>query len=253
MSATGQNPNPDGNAGTGEGATTEVTGQNNDGTLLGKTGEETIDYATLFSPDEVKAKQESLAAAKAEEERRAALTEEERKAEDDKKAEEAAKNGDAPETYEAWKLAEGVTLDAGLSDKFIPLAKELNLSQAKAQSVIDFYAKEVMPEMQRRQQEQWDNIKTEWHKAAMEDKVFGGEKHEQYMHAAGRVMDAFEKEHPEYGKNLRAEMNEYGYGNSPNMVAFVKWMGQKMGEDPNLPGKTTGASEKSPYFKYKTT
>ena len=55
MSAT-ENPNPDGNAGTGEGATTVATGQNNDGTLLGKTGEETVDYATLFSPDEVKAK-----------------------------------------------------------------------------------------------------------------------------------------------------------------------------------------------------
>ena len=248
----GVTPNPD-TRGTGAGTTTETTGQNNDGTLLGKTGEGAIDYATLFTADEVKAKQESLAAAKAEEERRAALTEEERKAEDDKKAEEAAKNGDAPETYEAWKLAEGVTLDAGLSDKFIPLAKELNLSQAKAQSVIDFYAREVMPEMQRRQQEQWDNVKTEWGKAALEDKVFGGEKHEQYMHNAGRVMDAFEKEHPEHGKALRAEMNEYGYGNSPNMVAFVKWMGQKMGEDPKLRAKTAGATEQSPYFKYKTT
>jgi hypothetical protein len=50
----------------------------------------------------------------------------------------AAKQADAaPEQYAAFVLPEGVKLDESLVKAFTPIAKELNLSQAKAQKLVD--------------------------------------------------------------------------------------------------------------------
>lgn len=58
------------------------------------------------------------------------------------KAQESTKPAVVPEKYEA-KLAEGMTLDQGLLDKFTPIFKELKISQEGFQKLIDIYAPHV--------------------------------------------------------------------------------------------------------------
>lgn len=244
MSDDVQNPNPD-----------EGMGDVGGDTLLGGGDTDSqVDYSTLFTPEEVKAKQESLAAAKAEEERRAALTDEERAAEDAKKADEAKKNEAPPEKYE-FQLPDGVNLDSEMLDKFDPLARDLGLSQLKAQGLVDFYINEVIPQFTKQQEEAFATVKDDWKKAAIADKNFGGEKHEGYMQKAAKVMDEFQKAHPEHGANLRKAMTEYGFGSEPNLVAFVKWVGESMSEDNKVPPKSGGGEEQTGprTFKYENT
>jgi hypothetical protein len=170
MSADETNPNPD-DTGTGDDQGADS------GSILG--GDDTtgqIDYEALFTPEEVEAKKTAIEAAKAEEDRREKLTDEERAAEDAKKAEDEKKNSGAPEKYEEFKIPKDTKLDAEMFDKFTPLAKELNLSQEKAQELVDFYAATVIPEITRQQTEMWETTKTEWGKTAIADKVFGGDK-----------------------------------------------------------------------------
>lgn len=239
-----ENPNPD--EGTGE-----VTPPDS-GTILG--GDEEVDISTLFTPEEVEAKKTAIQESKAEEDRRAKLTDEEKAAEDARKTNQEQWNAPPPEKYE-WVVPDGMALDTELADDLSPLFKELELSQAKAQKVVDAYIGKVIPRITQQQTEMWENTKAEWGKTALADKVFGGDKHEAYMVDAGRVMDAFQKDHPDHGTALRKAMAEYGYGNEPSLVAFVKWAGKKIGEDTKIPPQSgeQGKEEKPRQFKYENT
>jgi len=46
----------------------------------------------------------------------------------------------APETYETFKMPEGVEYDTALFEKVSPVFKELNLTQDQAQKLVDVYA-----------------------------------------------------------------------------------------------------------------
>lgn len=64
----------------------------------------------------------------------------------------------APEKYEDFKLPEGTAFDSAVAQKFSEVAKELNLSQEKAQSVVD----KMLPIMHQRQLEQIKAISDGW-------------------------------------------------------------------------------------------
>lgn len=55
----------------------------------------------------------------------------------------------APETYEAFKLPEGATLDEATTKEATGLFKGMNLSQAQAQSLVDFYVAKTQEAFQR--------------------------------------------------------------------------------------------------------
>ena len=61
-----------------------------------------------------------------------------KKAELAKAQEEAKKEVKAPEKYEDFKMPEGFTIDKVLMEKATPLFKELDLTQDKAQKLVDF-------------------------------------------------------------------------------------------------------------------
>ena len=239
----GVNPNPN-DPGTGAGTD---GGNPGDGTLLGGNGSNQIDYAALFSEDDVKAKQDALAATKAEEDRRAALTDEERAAEDEAKAKTDAWNAPPPDEYAEFTLPDGHKEgDKAIIDEFIPHFKELGLSQEKAQALVNLYHEKIMPKNQANAIAQWDAIREGWGQEAKADKEYGGEKFEENFHFAKKAMDQFAT--PE----LRKAMDEYGFGNHPEVIRLMIRVGKQMSEDPTLPGQSTAGQEKSPYLKYKT-
>lgn len=67
----------------------------------------------------------------------------------------------APEKYEDFKVPEGHTLDEAVATEFTTLAKDMNLSQSQAQSLVDFYVAKTQEafsapfDTYKRMQEEW--------------------------------------------------------------------------------------------------
>ena len=181
------------------------------------------DLSTLFTPEEVTAKKESVAASKAEEERRAKLTPDEIKAEDKAKADLEASNG-VPEKYEI-KIPDGMEVDKAMLEEATPMFKELGLSQEKAQKVIDFYSTKVLPAFVKRSADTWNAQKEAWAAEVKKDPEIGGTNFETSVKKANRVLKTLGT--PELDK----VWSEYGLGNHPEFVRVFARMAQHMKED----------------------
>jgi hypothetical protein len=197
------------------------------------------DLATLFTPEEVEARQ-------AEATRRAALTEEERAAEDQAKAEVAAANAPPEEYADFTVTAEGVVLDPEMITEFKPLAKEFGLNQEKAQKLVDLAVKV--------QQRTMDGIfamheerKATWLKEAKADPEIGADISKWDEKTPGsaadsvalRAFNTLSQGHP----GMKAMVDELGIGNHPEFLRLMHRIGTNMREDTfEIPG--TGGGEK---------
>ncbi|KFB89620.1 peptidase [Serratia grimesii] len=139
----------------------------------------------------------------------------------------------APEKYE-FAAPEGQELDANALSVFEPIAKELGLTQAQAQKLVDIY-----PQIQQQQAEAWSKQIAEWGEQVKADKEIGGDKFNASVGAAQRALDQFGN--PE----LREYLNASGLGNHPALVRFCAKVGKSMAEDsfvvPNQGGQRSAA------------
>ncbi|BCS54774.1 hypothetical protein [Geobacter sp. SVR] len=184
------------------------------------------DLTALFTPEDIQAKKNLIAANKAEEERLAALTDEQRAEEDRIKAEETAKD-QAPEQYADFKVPEGIVLDPAMMEKFAPLAKSLNLSQEKAQGLID-----LATEMQQRTMdgifEAHETRKATWLQEAQNDPEIGADiKLGHEGSAAYRAFNTIAASHPD----MKAMVDETGIGNHPAFLRVFFHLSKHLRED----------------------
>lgn len=144
----------------------------------------------------------------------------------------------APEKYEAFTLPEGMEVDEELLAEFTPTLKELGLTQAAAQKVMDFAPKLIERTVQQTTAALLDQVgmadRASWSESSRTDKEFGGDKLNENLAVAQKAMTAFGT--PE----LRAVLNKTGLGNHPELIrAFVR-AGKAISEDGYVPGgKTT--------------
>lgn len=146
--------------------------------------------------------------------------------EEGKKAEEEgdAKDDGAPDKYEAFTLPEGMVATDDQLAAFSDKARELNLSQAQAQTLIEFEA-ERMAEMQQAQFDAWENQKTQWVEQIKADPEIGGRDQLQKQALAVRAV------HRVGGEELVKALNETGAGNHPALVRAFYRIGLAMSED----------------------
>ena len=143
----------------------------------------------------------------------------------------------APESYD-FVAPEGSVYDPKVISEFSVVAKELNLSQEKAQSVLE----KMAPAIKAQHMEQLESLKTEWLASAKSDKEFGGEKLSENLGYAKKAMDAFAS--PE----LRSLLEESGLGNHPELIrAFVK-AGKAISEDTFVGGSSNAGSKDARSF-----
>lgn len=217
-----------GDAGAGDNDNTD-TGTSDAST----TGGEGDDLTTLFTPEDIQAKKDLVAANVAEETRRAALTDEQRAVEDQAKTEEAAKNS-APEKYSDFTAPEGVVLDPEMAAEFAATAKALNLPQDKAQQLVDIGAKMI--------QKQMDGIfaaheqrKESWLEAAKSDSEIGADvklwddknPESTGKSVALRAFNSIAATVP----GIKQMVDELGIGNHPEFIRVFYRLGQNMRED----------------------
>jgi hypothetical protein len=162
--------------------------------------------------------------------------------EDAKKAAEkteAEKKQGAPEKYADFKLPEGIAPDAEALKDFAAVAKELDLSQDKAQKLVDLQTKIIAREQQNGLAS-FQKLKADWLDESK--KAFGAE-YEKEFATASKAIERFGT--PQEQADLRKALNESGLGNHP---AFMKWanrIGKAVSEDKFVEGGAGPGAEKS--------
>ncbi len=202
----------------------------------GEAGGAPVAGETILGAGEVAPGAEAEATAAAEAARVAALTPEEKAAEEAAAAKAELDAKGAPEKYEEFKTPENTKLDPAIMDTFSTKARELNLTQDKAQALLDWYAKEILPNSAAQQQEQWSNTLSAWKDASKSDKEFGGDKFDANIALAQRALNTFAT--PELGKYVV----DSGLGNHPEFIRLMVRVGQSMSEDKFIKSNSSAPS-----------
>lgn len=123
-------------------------------------------------------------------------------------AEQPPKTG-APEAYE-FKPAEGQTFDPDFIKGYSEVAKELDLTQEAAQTMLD----KVGPILAQQQAAQIAKVRAEWAEASKVDAEFGGAKFNENLALAKQSIDKFAT--PEFKQML----DDTGLGNHPEWIRY---------------------------------
>tara|TARA_R110001599_G_scaffold171353_1_gene362431 strand:+ start:444440 stop:445129 length:690 start_codon:yes stop_codon:yes gene_type:complete len=143
------------------------------------------------------------------------------------------KSEGVPEKYE-FTAPEGVELDPEATAEFEPIARELGLTNAQAQKLVDLQAGLV-----RKQSEAWDTQVKNWVTEIKADKEIGGENIKETITLSQKAMTVFGT--PE----LKAALDSTKMGNHPELVrAFVK-IGKAMADDTFLSADKLAGEKKS--------
>jgi len=200
----------------------KILGAGEDG--AGEDGEE-IKHDTVLTGDE-------NAETKDEETKDEETKDDEKKGKEKKlNADDGPKDGDADKgeegkviEYEDFNTPDGVELDKDALAEFVPLVKEMGLSQEHAQSLIDLQLK-FSQQVVEDQAKAWSDLKSQWTKAAESDPEYGKGAYDASVLTARKAMR--EVGTPE----LQKALEETGMGNHPEFIRFFYRVGKAIGED----------------------
>lgn len=144
----------------------------------------------------------------------------------------------APDAYTAFTLPEGVTLDAGRNTEFATLAKELNLSQAGAQKLVDLAMKHSSADA-KAQADAVAASRAGWIETAKADKEYGGAEFDKNGAVAVSAIQRFGT------PALKALLDESGLGDHPEMIRFAWRVGRAIAEDSHVAGGGDGGAKRS--------
>lgn len=164
----------------------------------------------------------------------------EKKEADKKAADEKAKNAKAdgaPEAYVDFTMPEGIEVDKGTVEKFGVLAKELNLSQEKAQKLVDLQTG-LMKAQAEEQVKAWETTLETWKKQGEDDKEIGGASYEANKALANSVIAKFglsnitvDGKTTQSIKPVVEALAITGAANHPEILRFLVNVGKAIGED----------------------
>jgi len=131
------------------------------------------------------------------------------------------------------KMPDGVELDTELAGALGPEFKELGLTNAQAQKLVDKYI-ETQQARAKAQGEGWANTVAGWVETAKTDPEIGGAKWEGTVKVASGVVGRFGTD------ALKEYLNASGAGNHPEMIRFMAKVGAVIGEDKPAISETPG-------------
>lgn len=153
---------------------------------------------------------------------------------EEKKETEAKVN--APEEYKDFELPEGVSFDEEPLRDFKEMAKGLDLSQESAQKLVGFYLAEQGRVQGQKDQEWLDQRKT-WKQDLRADNEFGGNKFNQTLERANRVLRRFGE------SETIGFLDKSGLGDYPGMVRLLAKIDLAISEDKLVEGKPGTSKE----------
>lgn len=155
-----------------------------------------------------------------------------------KEGEDEVKLTGAPETYEDFTIPDDLPVDEKRLEEFQGLAKELDLSQAGAQKLLEAHV-DAIQQVSEAQTEAWAEVQKEWRTATENDPEIGGQKLKATIGHAKTALDAF-------GDADFVDLTEaYGLGNNPSVMRFLSKVGKAISEDGHV-GPSRNQPEKAP-------
>lgn len=149
----------------------------------------------------------------------------------------ADKSEGAPETYEDFKVPEGMEIDTDLLSEASVVFKDLNLDQVSAQKLIDLQADSVQKQAIA-QAEHWENTVSEWKETAKNDKEYGRSFFDESLVTAKEAINTFGND------AFKQMLNTTGVGNHPEMVRFLFNVGKLIKDHDILPSGSKDAASK---------
>lgn len=164
----------------------------------------------------------------AREAKEASETPEEKAAREAKEAKEKDERYGAPEgdaAYEPFKMPEGYEIDEAGNNDLTEIAKDLNLSQASAQKLVD-----KVVALRQRDAEKLEAVHTSWVDQSKADKEFGGDKLNESLSLAQKALKEFGT--PELGELLTGAR----LGNHPEIIRLLSRVGKSVSDAPIING-----------------
>lgn len=140
----------------------------------------------------------------------------------------------APESYGAFTDAEGREYSSEELGDFTAAAKELGLSQEKAQKMFGV----LLPQAQKYQMARLDGYSKQWEAAARTDPEFGGEHLQQNLAVAKQAYNAFASD------GLKEILKGSRLSNNPEVIRLFYRIGTKMQQDRGVAGSASAPAPK---------
>lgn len=134
------------------------------------------------------------------------------------------------------KMPDGVELDAELATALGPEFKELGLTNAQAQKLVDKYVA-IQQQRAAAQSEGFAQIVEGWADTAKKDPEIGGDKWDASVQAAQRAVNRLGT------PALKEYLNASGGGNHPELIRFMAKAGAMIQEDNPASGGAGGAGK----------
>lgn len=154
-----------------------------------------------------------------------------KEAADKKVADDAAAKAKAEAVVYDLKAPEGI--EAKSVEQFTEVAKEMKLTPADAQKLVDWYAKTAQAKGQD-MAKVWEDTNTGWVNSAKADKEIGGDKFDASVTGAKQALAKFGND------GFKEALSLTGMGNHPEMVRFLFKVSKAMAEDKPVTGQTAG-------------
>ena len=142
----------------------------------------------------------------------------------------------APAEYADFTVPEEMGIDQTALEAFVPVAKDLNLSQDQAQKLVDVQSTLVQKHAEA-QMVAWTETQEQWRADVKADSEIGGDKMDAQVALAKKALDKVGT--PE----LRALLDATGTGNHKEFIRFFARVGTFIGDDDMHFG---GASSQEP-------
>ena len=142
----------------------------------------------------------------------------------------------APEKYELFKVPDGYELDEEAFKEISEKFKSMNLTQAQAQELVDYY-NDLTIKTENAPYEAYDNLRQEWRDTVIKDPQIGngtdGLKPEVNA-TIGRAIDSLG---PDLAQQFRDAMTLTGAGDNPTFVKAFYNLAQRLGEGTFVAGR----------------
>jgi hypothetical protein len=133
----------------------------------------------------------------------------------------------APKEFTEFKTPEGFTLDTEVVKEANTLFKDIDVSQADAQRLVDFYIKHTK-EAHEAPFNAWTEKQDDWRNQINSDSELGGSKLNGVKASIGKLLDSLGD--TKTAAEFREAMDYTGAGNNPAVVRFLFRMAQKLTE-----------------------
>lgn len=137
-----------------------------------------------------------------------------------------------PVEYSDFAIPDGMEVNKEMLDAFVPLAKDMKLTQEQAQKLVDLQVARA-----KQQVEAFEAQKSEWERQSKTDTEIGGVKFDENLALARKMI------HQHGSDALRSMLDSSGLGNHPEVIRMLVKIGKQMTEDkPPMTEKNTGES-----------